>query len=169
MTKNHLDFWYEWAKVPHVKNTWFLEGYHPPEYILEKLKGNGYDYPFIINLDDEPVGYLSCCDLYAYKTLCDNPKGVFKNEDKGTWCLDLFIAREDCLNKGIGTEVVKQCVDMLLNQYGAKQIKIDPAADNKRAIRCYEKAGFKCRRVENDGISECQIMEYGFGEGQDHG
>lgn len=160
MTEDHLVYWNEWVNVPHVKNTWFLEGYEPPEYMLEKLKGNGYDYPFIICLDNKPIGYLSCSDLYAYKTLCDNPKGVFTNEEKGTWCIDLFIAREDCLNKGYGTLVMNQCVNMLIDQYGAKKIMIDPAADNQRAIHCYKKAGFVFERMEKDGVANYYVMRY---------
>ena len=46
-----------------------------------------------------------------------------------TFCVDLFVAGSGYLNKGYGT-----------------QILIDPASDNKRAIHCYEKAGFKFLR-----------------------
>lgn len=56
--------------------------------------------------------------------------------------------------RGIGTEVVGQVVDLLLNVHGHHRITIDPALANAAAIRCYEKVGFRRvgiqRRAERD-------------------
>jgi len=154
----------EWAKKPYIKNIWFQEGYTPfNEYkkkYTEKIKGNGCDYPFIIYIDDKPIGYIQTSDLYAYRTLCKNPKGLFINEEPGTFCLDLFIGEENYLNKGYGTEIVKAFVNKLLTEFKAKKIVLDPACSNKRAIRCYEKAGFVVTKREHDGVNECLGMEF---------
>ena len=83
-TENLLPIFYQWAIKEHAKNTWFIEGYEPENTILEKIKGNGYDYPFIIHVDDRPIGYIQYSDLYAYKTICPDPKGVFTNDDLST-------------------------------------------------------------------------------------
>lgn len=74
--------------------------------------------------------------------LTEKPKGPFTRENPGTFCIDLFIAESDFLNKGFGTEIIKQFTKKLIHELNAKKILIDPAAKNKRAIRCYEKAGF---------------------------
>lgn len=149
-----------WAKKPHVRDIWFQDGYESLDKYEKKIDGNGYDYCFIIYLDNEPIGYIQTSDLYVYRTLCKNPKGLFIHEEPGTFCLDLFIGEEKYLNKGYGTEIVKAFVQKLLNKFKAEKIVLDPACSNKRAIRCYEKAGFVVIRKEHDGTNECYGMEY---------
>lgn len=164
MTEEHIPLWQKWISVPHVKNIWFIEGYETADYIHSKIKGNGHTFPFIIYLDNLPIGYIQYCDLYSYRTLTPKPKGLFTNESPGTFCIDLFIAESNFLNKGYGTEIIKQFTHKLINELDAKKILIDPAATNKRAIRCYEKTGFKIIKNAHDGITECTIMEYIPGE-----
>ncbi|MCA9507691.1 MAG: GNAT family N-acetyltransferase [Myxococcales bacterium] len=160
MNQSHLELWQKWQQVPHVRDSWFIGGYEPAEYMEKKLDGNGYDYPFIIMVDKKAFGFLQCCDLYAYRTTCPKPKGVFCHEDEGTYCLDLFIADENNLGKGIGTKIVDSFVKKLLSEFNAKKILIDPSAKNKRAIRCYEKAGFKKIRKAHDGTCEVIVMQW---------
>lgn len=160
MTDDDIPFWNKWVEKPQVKNTWFIEGYYPPNCIYEKLQGNGYDYPFIIYLDEIPIGYIQCSDLYAYRIKCKDPKGVFTEEDPGTFCIDLFVGEENYLDKGYGTKIVESFIKKIILDFNPKKILIDPTIDNKRAIRCYEKAGFKFLRYDNNGIKDCYVMEF---------
>ena len=160
MKESHLHLWEKWADIPHVKEVWFIDGYETTDYIHQKIAGNGYDYPFVIELNGKPIGYIQCCDLYVYRTKCENPKGLFINEEPGTFCLDLFIAEESLLNKGLGTKIINQFTQKLLSEFKTQKILIDPAASNKRAIRCYEKCGYRVIREQNDGVTDCVIMEY---------
>ncbi len=161
MQEEHLPLWRKWIQKEQVKSVWFIEGYAPADYIHQKIAGNGYDYPFIIYTDNHPIGFIVCCDLYAYRTKCPAPKGLFTQEEPGTFCMDLFIGEEDYLNKGYGTEIVKAFIDYIFKHFQAKQVLIDPAVTNKRAIRCYEKAGFRFVRTAFDGITDCWIMKIG--------
>jgi len=156
--KQYIPLWDHWVTLPHVKEVWFIDGYETPNYIHKKIEGNGYDHPFIIYSDEHPIGYIICCDLYAYRTLCPTPKGVFTQENPGTFCIDLFIADPAFLNKGYGTEIVKQFSQKVIRKFGAKKILIDPFPTNKRAIRCYEKAGFRFVKKAHDGVSDGYIM-----------
>jgi aminoglycoside 6'-N-acetyltransferase len=56
--------------------------------------------------------------------------------------------------RGLGTEVVRRVVRLLIDERGHHRLTIDPAADNAAAIRAYEKAGFRrvgvMRRYERD-------------------
>lgn len=159
MKTEHISLWEKWITIPHVKEVWFIEGYETSDYIYQKIKGNGYDHPFIIYLNDQPIGYIQCCDLYAYRTLCKNPKGLFTHENSDTFCIDLFIAESDYLNKGYGTQIIKLFTQKLFDELGAKKIMIDPATSNKRAIHCYQKAGFTIIKTEHDGVTECTVMQ----------
>ena len=160
MTLSDLPLWKAWSALHHVKKVWFIDGYEPAAYMEKKLAGNGYDFPFIINLNDQPIGFIQACDLYAYRTRCPTPKGVFQRENPGTFCFDLFIAHEDLLGKGYGTAIVQQFREKLAFDYFAQKIVIDPASNNIAAIRCYEKAGFVKTGLTHDGICEVALMQW---------
>ena len=86
------------------------------------------------------------------------PKGLFVDEEKGTFCIDLFIGEEKYLNKGYGSQIVRTFVEKIFSEFNAQKILVDPAYSNKRAIRCYEKAGFEFIKIANDGITDCYVM-----------
>jgi aminoglycoside 6'-N-acetyltransferase len=56
--------------------------------------------------------------------------------------IDIFLG-DDFTGRGIGTEVVKRVVRMLVEEDGHHRITIDPVPENAAAVRCYEKAGFR--------------------------
>jgi aminoglycoside 6'-N-acetyltransferase len=80
--------------------------------------------------------------------------------------IDLFLdpAVHD---RGIGSEAVRRVVELLLSERGHHRVTIDPAAANTRAIRAYEKVGFRpvgvMRRAERDsdggGWHDSLLME----------
>ncbi|HEV2613930.1 MAG TPA: GNAT family N-acetyltransferase [Gammaproteobacteria bacterium] len=77
------------------------------------------------------------------------------------------INRNKCSNKtGIDVRdkpyslfVLTGIFNYIFTHFPAKTILIDPAATNKRAIRCYEKAGFSFVREAFDGVTDCYILQ----------
>jgi RimJ/RimL family protein N-acetyltransferase len=55
----------------------------------------------------------------------------------------IFIGDKNYWNSGIGTEATKLILDFGFNVLNLHQISLDVIEYNKRAIRCYEKAGFQ--------------------------
>ena len=49
----------------------------------------------------------------------------------------------DWHGQGLGTDAVRTLARHLFDDVGHHRVTIDPAADNHRAIRCYEKVGFR--------------------------
>ncbi|MGQ0422633.1 GNAT family N-acetyltransferase, partial [Bacillus sp. HC-Mk] len=45
--------------------------------------------------------------------------------------------------KGIGTKLVQAAITYIMGEMGAEAIAMDPKVNNERAIKCYEKSGFK--------------------------
>jgi aminoglycoside 6'-N-acetyltransferase len=45
--------------------------------------------------------------------------------------------------RGLGTDAVAAMAHFLVRERGHHRVTIDPAADNTRAIHCYEKVGFR--------------------------
>jgi aminoglycoside 6'-N-acetyltransferase len=56
--------------------------------------------------------------------------------------MDLFLGTP-FHGRGLGTDVVRTLARHLVRERGHHRLVIDPAAANERAIRCYEKVGFR--------------------------
>ncbi len=138
----------QWFKQPHIAQWWPTESTLDNQSLhnkyLKKITSHGQ--AFIVYLGDRPIGYIQCY-------LAD------KEFDHETWGIDQFIGEADYLGKGYGTQMVKSFVALLFNKPNIKRVIVDPDPKNARAIRCYEKAGFRkiglCETV--DGIVE--LME----------
>ncbi len=80
--------------------------------------------------------------------------------------MDQFIGEPGDWNKGIGTSLVKAMAEYLWRSEKADRVVMDPQADNARAIRCYEKAGFRKIRIlprhelHEGSFKDCWLMEY---------
>jgi RimJ/RimL family protein N-acetyltransferase len=57
--------------------------------------------------------------------------------------IDQFLADADQLGRGLGTAMVSAFVARLFEDPAVTRVQTDPAPDNRRAVRCYEKAGFR--------------------------
>jgi aminoglycoside 6'-N-acetyltransferase len=73
--------------------------------------------------------------------------------------IDLFLATE-CHGQGLGADAVRTLARHLFDERGHHRLTIDPAAANERAIRCYERVGFRrvgvMRRYWRDPAGEWQ-------------
>ena len=56
--------------------------------------------------------------------------------------IDLFLGTP-YHGRGLGTDTVRTLARYLIEERGHHRLTIDPAAHNERAIRCYEKVGFR--------------------------
>ena len=85
--------------------------------------------------------------------------------------IDLFVDPA-VHGRGIGAEAVRRVVRLLIDERGHHRITIDPATANRRAVKAYERAGFRAvgvmrrseRDVEGDGWHDCLLMELLAGE-----
>jgi aminoglycoside 6'-N-acetyltransferase len=73
--------------------------------------------------------------------------------------IDIFLAAE-CHGQGLGADAVRTLARHLFDERGHHRVTIDPAAANERAIRCYERVGFRrvgiMRRYWRDPRGEWQ-------------
>lgn len=60
--------------------------------------------------------------------------------------LDIWIASSGDTSRGYGTDALNTLVEFLFEQLGVERCTIVPAASNTRAVRTYEKAGFRLAR-----------------------
>jgi RimJ/RimL family protein N-acetyltransferase len=150
LTSDDYTLMLEWLSRAHVKEWWddredTLEAvashYGEAEAGLER---------FILVLADEgrekPLGY------FQHYLAPDGSIGI-----------DQFIGEEAYLNQGIGTTAVRMFVEMIMRERRPAAIILDPSPDNKRAIRCYEKVGFRHyetrRTIEGGGLAYMMRLE----------
>ena len=119
------------------------------KFTLEKIKEKygrkirefAHMTPCIIERSRKPIGYLQ-----FYET-CRDGEPTGKEPllwlASGTYNVDMFIGEPDLWNRGIGNTVLRMTAQHLLQNGSAKVVTIDPKTVNERAIRAYEKAGFR--------------------------
>jgi aminoglycoside 6'-N-acetyltransferase len=56
--------------------------------------------------------------------------------------IDVFLA-SGSHGRGLGADAVRTLARFLFEERGHHRLTIDPAAENERAIRCYERVGFR--------------------------
>lgn len=94
--------------------------------------------PCIIEYSSKPIGYIQ------YYELDEETKEAYESIDIGrVYGIDMFIGETEYWNKGIGSKSLKSLIRYLFEKEDATSIFIDPQTWNKRAIKCYEKCGFK--------------------------
>ena len=57
--------------------------------------------------------------------------------------IDIFIGEPEARDRGLGTEAVRMLLKHLFEVRGVHRVTIDPETGNVRAIRAYQKAGFR--------------------------
>jgi aminoglycoside 6'-N-acetyltransferase Ib len=140
LTESDLDLLFDWLNRPHVAEWWDgpLSLAEVRDKYLPRLAADSSVRAYIAHLDGAPVGFIQ-----SYVAMADQASGWWTDEtDPGTVGIDQFLADAENLEKGIGTEMVTQFVELLFHDRKVTKIQADPAPANSRAIRCYEKAGF---------------------------
>ena len=113
------------AADPEVARWW--PNLREPE-LVRKAKGTRDAKAFAVLLDEEPIG------LVQY-----HEDGDPEYRHAG---IDLFLGTP-YQGRGLGTDTVRTIARHLIDDRGHHRLTIDPVAHNARAIRCYEKVGFR--------------------------
>ncbi|MGD8428356.1 MAG: GNAT family N-acetyltransferase [Balneolaceae bacterium] len=131
----------DWLNRPHLQK-WWRAGKITQDIVSKKYLPRIFNKdsakPFLAYLENIPTGYIQ----YYAVSECESNWWPDK-PGPGILGIDVFLANPNQLNRGIGTCMVSQFVDILFKDPKITEIRIDPHPDNLRAIRCYEKVGFK--------------------------
>ena len=156
----------KWLSNPIVLE--YYDGRDNP-FDLEKVNKHFFDrndsvYGCIIEYEEQEIGYIQYYQLDEQTT-----KTYGLNVQDNIYGMDQFIGEVDYWNKGIGKLLVSSMVDYLLEQKQAGKVVMDPQACNVRAIKCYEKCGFKKvkllpkHELHEGEYRDCWLMEYNYG------
>jgi aminoglycoside 6'-N-acetyltransferase len=134
-----------WLETPEVMRWWGEPG---EQYALVSgdLAHPDMDQ-FIVAVDDRPFAYLQCYALSVWDQ-------GFGPQPPATRGIDQFIGEPDMIGRGHGSHFIRQFVDDLLRA-AVPRVVTDPDPANARAVRAYEKAGFRreCMVETPDGTA----------------
>ena len=126
-----------------------------PRFDVDRVRTELIDSPessvFTIEVDGQVVGAIS---------YFEEPAPDYRHAS-----VDVFLTAT-WHGKGVGTDAVRTIVRHLVHDRGHHRLSIDPAADNTKAIRAYQRVGFKpvgvMRKFERgpDGTwHDCLLMD----------
>ena len=161
-TEADLGIFLQWMTDPRTMKYWDgMTEIFDAERVLRHYREHMEEgvTPCLVELAGEAIGYLQFCEIpdAAANDLPEEEYARFVGADEKVYGIDLFIGVPELRSKGIGTRLLKMTCKMLFEECGADHITIDPKSHNARAIRCYEKVGFKHyfvapRRELQDGV-----------------
>ena len=129
LTANDFPILLKWLSRNHVKQ-WWDDGDDTLEKVARHYGAADETARFVLveanNESEKPIGY------FQYYFAAENSIGI-----------DQFIGEEDYLNRGVGTRAIKMFIELIKRKHAPQTIILDPSPENKRAIRCYEKVGFR--------------------------
>jgi RimJ/RimL family protein N-acetyltransferase len=145
LVEDDFELLLQWLQRPHVKG-WWNDGDDTLEKVRQHYTRNPDETRRFVLL--HPDG-RSPCGYFQYYIKPDGVIGV-----------DQFLADAESLGKGLGSASISKFIQMIRESHSPSRIVTDPSPDNSRAIRCYEKVGFRhYETVQNDLGKLAYMME----------
>jgi len=142
LTHADLPLLHEWLNRPHVAEWW--EGEVSLEYVASTYGadiGSPVIRQMLACIDGVPTGYIQ-----DYHVMGADPEWWKEETDPGARGIDQYLANAEQLGQGLGSAMVQQYVTRLFADPAVTKVQTDPSPTNLRAIRAYEKAGFRRER-----------------------
>jgi len=118
----------------------------------------------LISYQGTPIGYGQ------YYPLNPDEKSEYGYDSSElVYGMDQFIGEPDYWDRGIGTKLVMALRNHLLASTPVHKVVMDPQAWNSRAIRCYEKCGFRKIKLltshewHEGQMRDCWLVEWTYG------
>jgi aminoglycoside 6'-N-acetyltransferase len=122
-----------WLHTPEVQR-WWGEPRKELELLREDLNEPRMTMRIVL-LDEKPFAYAQDYEVHAW------PQSHLAHLPPGSRAIDSFIGWPSMIGRGHGRAYLRLLAERLCIE-GAPLAAIDPAIDNVRARRAYEKAGF---------------------------
>lgn len=133
---NDLALLQHWDRQPHVIEC----GVDGDEWQWETELAKTFDWRelLIAELDARPIGVIQIID-----PLLEESHYWGESVAPNLRAIDIWIGEAGELNKGCGTEMMRQAIEKCFAPPEVTAIIIDPLASNTNAHRFYERLGFK--------------------------
>jgi RimJ/RimL family protein N-acetyltransferase len=109
------------------------------EHYTPRVRGDRPTFGYLIMSGPLASGFIQTYRVGDYP---DYARAIAYDDD--AWAIDLFIGEDDCRGGGFGSRALVRFLEAeVFSRQGVEVAVISPNPDNKRAIRAYEKAGFR--------------------------
>lgn len=144
-----------WLAEPHLAEWWG----DPEESVAEirEAMDSVETEPLIVELAGRPIAYIQSYDPHL------EDGHPYRDQPFGTLGIDISIGDPALVGMGHGSAIIRQFVDTLFVE-GTPRVVIDPDPANIRAIRAYEKAGFRAFDTRNSVYGPALMMARDAGE-----
>jgi len=133
--RSHAALLKSWLCREHVRRWWL----NPDERLAECLQiPTGGDHALIL-LDSHPVGYIRWRMLERE----ERSKIKLSGHHELAVDIDIFIGEEEFTGRGVGPAAIEILIERLSREGKADIAGLGASIENTRAIKAFEKAGFK--------------------------
>lgn len=138
---------HNWLNKPHVHEWYDKDKENTFEEVREKYeKKINKEEPtdsYLVLYDNQPFGYIQTAKIKDWPAF-ESVMG----KDQSAASIDVFIGEVEYMGKGLGNQVIRKFLnDIVFKQPNIIKCFIDPDPSNVRAIRSYEKVGFKYLKI----------------------
>lgn len=156
----HVEILADWLHRPHVRRWW-----GDPGVALELAIGRSPDSHALIVLDGEPTGYLCWHELSQE----DAGQSGLSGLPRGLVDIDICIGEPGEVGRGVGSAALVLLLERL-RERDVSAAGVGTSVENRRAIRAFEKAGFRFFREFADPLyGPCWYMVAECSRGWGHG
>ncbi len=169
LTEEDFPLLYKWLTDDRVLEFY---GGRDKKYTLETIKKHYTErwkdeiIRVIIEYHSKPIGYGQIYKMYdeLYEDY-HYPKSA-----EIVYGMDQFIGEIDYWNRGLGTRYIKMIFEFLKTERNASAVILDPHQNNPRAIKSYQKAGFRIiedlpeHELYEGKKEDCYLMEYRYND-----
>jgi aminoglycoside 6'-N-acetyltransferase len=137
-----------WDDEPHViasdpNDEWAWE--------TELGKEHAWREQLVAEVDGRPIGFVQIIDPALEETR------YWGEVPGGLRAIDIWIGEADALGKGYGTAIMHLALDRCFKDPSVGAVIIDPLTSNTRAIRFYERLGFRFVERRHFGDDDCSV------------
>ena len=145
LTPADLPLMHRWLNQDHVVDWYGAGNLRRPtleqveKHYLPRVRGAEPTRGFVVQHEERPVGYIQ---MYFVDDYPENARAI--ELESWTPGIDLFVGEREMLGQGFGTAVLRAFSrELIFSDPRVTMCIVAPSPDNARAIRCYEKAGFR--------------------------
>ena len=109
---------------------------------------------YMILYDDMPIGIIQ------YQCLSKENQKLYGIHSRNVYEIDIFIGELSMQGKGLGQKAIHLLSKFLCQEKEAELLVMCPLKNNKPAIECYKKCGFKIEKVFKTKDTIGNLQEY---------
>ena len=144
-----------WDEQPHV-----IESDPNDDWDWEDEIGQDPEFreDLIAEIDGRPIGFLQIIDPAKEST------HYWGDVPENLRAIDIWIGEASDLGRGHGTLMMRLALERCFADPAVTAVLIDPLASNVRAIRFYERLGFRFVERRTFGLDDCAVHRIERGE-----